>query len=715
MQNLKKQNNQVNSKKETDAIKADKAIELLRYNVKILIYNFLKNFLFQKINAKNAFDIDVDFIESVSNIINKNEEAAWQKASASLDVSAKVYGYRVDSVHSETFKFLGGLNRNNKDEEEKEGPQEEEKEKEEEKKEVKIRRGQNTLETNINKLNLTKYDLETEVDPLFSVMTSKFNEISAERLLLNTIPLDLKLNYILESKEKKNEEENINKNKEGDDNKNKDNEEIKDIDLESEDSYDNLGVSKKKENSAVFGNIKDEKNPLHCSENMNTLSEEIKNVIYKFTNDNNIDDFVQSKICPDLAIFRESRELNIENNDLFLKYFKDEINNAEKLRPHEIGEQNGIQEEPEDIENQYDDGHMENAPDGSDNDIDPNDIKDIDEPSQENANLNNFNRPENVSMSLFKYDDLIEHSEKFGSGSIDVLRNLPQFKNFAKAFGKIDNKLFLNKNTILGLKKEGGKRKKEEVLFEFNEENEVDINTILYEPKTKSKHVSKGYDFSNDFENKRKMKCFYNYDKLSPFRLYTMNNKTIFSREVEGDLNMEDQEQRILDKIEDEGGDPGDGGDNGGFNEFEGEAGNEGMGRNNSFFQNEKEIEKNFGRLYRRFDVRNLKNKIWNNYENFFPNDNIDFKNVVTNMSKDMDEEELYSISTPTCFVCLLHLCNENNLYINQKDINTFYIEKDTNGEKSALASKTKNDVTKPKTKKSKKQKNKEDEMPIEE
>ena len=43
--------------------------------------------------------------------MDKHEEAAWQKASASLDASAKIYGFRVDSVHSETFKFLGGLNR----------------------------------------------------------------------------------------------------------------------------------------------------------------------------------------------------------------------------------------------------------------------------------------------------------------------------------------------------------------------------------------------------------------------------------------------------------------------------------------------------------------------------------------------------------------------------------------------------------------------------
>ena len=653
-------------------------------------------------------------------MLNKNEESAWQKASASLDVSAKVYGYRVDSVHSETFKFLGGLNRNKKEEEGKDDNKEEEKENEEAKKENKVRRGQNTLETNINKLNLTKYDLETQVDPLFSIMTSKFNESSAEGLLLNTIPLNDRLNYILESKEKKNEDQNINLNINDirkEEKKNNDDEEIKDIDLISEESSDNLG-NKKKNALNLAENLKeneDKKNPIYCSENMDLIPEEITNVLNNFKAENNTDDFVKLKICPDLSIFRQSRNLLNENNDLFLKYFKDEINHPERVKPNELNNAEGIQEEPEDIENQYDEGHMENAPENSENEngMDPNDIKDIEESSQENGN--NFNRTENVSMSLFKYDDLIEHAEKFGGGNIDVLRNMPQFNNIAKAFGRIDNKGFFNKNTILGLNKKEGKKKKEEKLFEFNEENEVDLNTILIDPK--SKKAPKDYDYSNDYENKKRIKCFYHFDKLSSFRLYTMNNKTIFSREIEGDINVEDQKQKILDKIEDDGNFNQDGGDNNDFNNgFQGEATMNNEGLNNTFYQNEKEIEKNFGRLYRRFDIRTLKNKIWNNYESFYPNDNIDFRNVMANMSKEMNEDELYSISTPTCFVCMLHLCNENNLFINQKDINTFYIEKDINGEKSALSSKTKNnDITKPKYKRSKKIKKDDDDMAIEE
>ncbi len=47
----------------------------------------------------------------ITNYLNDKEENTWQKASATLDATSRIYGYRVDSVHSEAFKFLGGLNR----------------------------------------------------------------------------------------------------------------------------------------------------------------------------------------------------------------------------------------------------------------------------------------------------------------------------------------------------------------------------------------------------------------------------------------------------------------------------------------------------------------------------------------------------------------------------------------------------------------------------
>ena len=195
---MKANNAKKNQPKDNKSLEdnANKVIELTRFNVRN--NNIILNL--QKINAKNAFDINVGFIESITNMLGRNEESAWQRASASLDATAKIYGYRVDSVHTETFKFLGGLNRNKKDLNAKEENDELGQDNDISKKKEKVKRGVNTLETNIRKLNLDKYAKDSEVDPLVSVMTSKFNESTARGLLLNTIPLDENINYILESK-----------------------------------------------------------------------------------------------------------------------------------------------------------------------------------------------------------------------------------------------------------------------------------------------------------------------------------------------------------------------------------------------------------------------------------------------------------------------------------------------------------------------------------
>ena len=43
--------------------------------------------------------------------MKRSDESSWLRASASLDASAKIYGFRVDQVHTETYKVLGGLAR----------------------------------------------------------------------------------------------------------------------------------------------------------------------------------------------------------------------------------------------------------------------------------------------------------------------------------------------------------------------------------------------------------------------------------------------------------------------------------------------------------------------------------------------------------------------------------------------------------------------------
>ena len=91
---------------------------------------------------------------------------------------------------------------------------------------------------------------------------------------------------------------------------------------------------------------------------------------------------------------------------------------------------------------------------------------------------------------------------------------------------------------------------------------------------------------------------------------------------------------------------------------------------NNTFVKFDQEYEKKFGQLYKRFDVKFIKQNIWNTFETIEEKKEdkekekkVDFKAVVTDMSKKMEKNVLDNISTSTCFVCLLHLCNEKSKY----------------------------------------------------
>ena len=630
----------------------------------------------------------------------KNEESAWQKASASLDATAKIYGFRVDSVHTETFKFLGGLNRNKKELNPKEENNEDNQEElEQTKKKEKLKRGINTLETNINKLNLSKYDIDSEVDPLFSVMTSKFNESSARGLLLNTIPLDENMNYILESKKEDNDITNIKDDKSK--NKSDDNHINNDTDSLSNDVSEASGSRKIKEALTLANNLKKDENKeegektfqVSCAQDFENIREGIKKVLKSFIKDNNIDDFIRLQICPELSIFRESRKINTEDGNItFINTFKEEIDHADKKMQNDIEDINSAIEE-EDQDNLGGEEGIEEMQEGtsqnSNNDLnrgESNEGNQIFDNNDPNINtISNFNPKNNEnSFGVFRYEDLIERAGHFGSGNT---QNLPEFMNFAKNFGRLEKNNFFNKGLILGLnnKKEGGaKKKKEEKTFIFSENNEQNINDFFTE--NRSKMLNKTNDHSNDYEKRRKTKIYFHFDKLSQFRLFTITGKTINSKDIDNDLDIAQQEKNLEEEKEEN--DIFDQGDNDNPNEND-IIGFEKNNEYDTFYENEKKAEKNFGKLYRKFDIRSLKKKIWASYEDI-KEDRIDFKNVVVNMSKNMSEDELFSISTPTCFVCILHLCNEKNLFIEQKDMTTFYVQKDLNGEKSARDSRNK-------------------------
>ncbi|XP_034172303.2 condensin complex subunit 2 [Osmia lignaria lignaria] len=68
-----------------------------------------------KINPKNAFSLEM--IDFMTYMIKKQDAnmSNLQVASTSLDVSTKIYGFRVDGVHMDILKLVGGLERQERD------------------------------------------------------------------------------------------------------------------------------------------------------------------------------------------------------------------------------------------------------------------------------------------------------------------------------------------------------------------------------------------------------------------------------------------------------------------------------------------------------------------------------------------------------------------------------------------------------------------------
>lgn len=69
----------------------------------------------QKINQKNSWQLRlIDYMEDVLET-QDDESTNFQTASCALDASVKIYSCRVDSVHTDTYKVLGGLTRTGAD------------------------------------------------------------------------------------------------------------------------------------------------------------------------------------------------------------------------------------------------------------------------------------------------------------------------------------------------------------------------------------------------------------------------------------------------------------------------------------------------------------------------------------------------------------------------------------------------------------------------
>ena len=116
-----------------------------------------------------------------------------QVAAGTLDASTKIYAYRVDSVYGDTLKIAGGLGQAGKqDRAEADGDGEEAAEDgdaanpDQPKKKRRLKKS-STVEKNLKNINVNKFELEFDVDPLFKKTSSQFDSGAGGNQFLATL------------------------------------------------------------------------------------------------------------------------------------------------------------------------------------------------------------------------------------------------------------------------------------------------------------------------------------------------------------------------------------------------------------------------------------------------------------------------------------------------------------------------------------------------
>ncbi|GAB1286849.1 Condensin complex subunit 2 [Apodemus speciosus] len=143
-----------------------------------------------KITTKNAFGLHL--IDFMSEILKQKdtEPTNFKVAAGTLDASTKIYAVRVDAVHADVYRVLGGLGKDPP-------PQEEEShsgdgsavETERTKKPAKPKKKQSckTIEQNLSNINVSEGDGKCAVDPMFQKTAASFDECSTAGVFLSTL------------------------------------------------------------------------------------------------------------------------------------------------------------------------------------------------------------------------------------------------------------------------------------------------------------------------------------------------------------------------------------------------------------------------------------------------------------------------------------------------------------------------------------------------
>lgn len=150
-----------------------------------------------KINANNSWNFAlIDFFHDLS-LLREGKSINFQKASATLDGCVKIYSSRVDSAATETGRLLSGLaaskyHKPNVEENEQQEEDDDEEDIEEvgNKQRKRNRVLESTLVSSFEQIRAKKMDFEFVVDPIFKKALSDFDEGGSKSLLLNMLSID---------------------------------------------------------------------------------------------------------------------------------------------------------------------------------------------------------------------------------------------------------------------------------------------------------------------------------------------------------------------------------------------------------------------------------------------------------------------------------------------------------------------------------------------
>ncbi|KAL2464881.1 Condensin complex subunit 2 [Abeliophyllum distichum] len=159
-----------------------------------LFQNCIKLASENKINQKNTWELNlIDHLNEIIKVEEENDvETNFQKASCTLEAGVKIYSMRVDSVHSEAYKVLGGINRVGQENEpdnvvDNANINNEQEEGQSKKEQERKLSPLSTLESSFEALNVKKFDVAFVVDPLYHQTSAQFDEGGAKGLLLNNL------------------------------------------------------------------------------------------------------------------------------------------------------------------------------------------------------------------------------------------------------------------------------------------------------------------------------------------------------------------------------------------------------------------------------------------------------------------------------------------------------------------------------------------------